>query len=67
VAGGNFTHGFAARQFPLGHCQQGKRAAEPLTHSPIPPAKPAIFDIFMTHETHFQGFFRFLMVNEIIS
>jgi len=42
VAGGNFTHGFAAREFPRGLRQGGDMAAVPLARSRIPPATQAI-------------------------
>ena len=42
MAGGNFTRGFAAREFPRGLRQGGNMAALPLARSRIPPATQAI-------------------------
>jgi len=41
MAGGNFTRGFAAREFPCGLRQGGDMAALPLARSRIPPATQA--------------------------
>ena len=44
VAGGNFTRGLAAREFPRGLRQRGNMAALPLARSRIPPATQATGD-----------------------
>ena len=41
VAGGNFTRGFAVREFPRGLRQGGNMEALPLARSRIPPATQA--------------------------